>query len=311
VELRELAERFLDQLHVQRNLSVNTVESYGRDLRGLITELMRCKATRVQDVTEDHLRAYLAAMAKSQAAPASQRRALSSMRQLFLYAQKERLIIQSPARELEAPQVPRTLPKVPAISEAAAMLDLLAEDTTSQGLRDRAALELLYGAGLRASELCELTFDDIDLELGLVRPRGKGKKERLVPMGEAAVVAVRSYLHAGRPALAQGPVHNGLFVGNRGRPLTRMGLFNIVKCRAAQAGLDKSISPHTLRHAFATHLVHGGADLRAVQEMLGHVSIATTEIYTHVGDAALKRTVDLHHPLGHTAKAKTGGKHTL
>lgn len=303
MKLRELCERFLDQLHVQRNLSVNTVESYGRDLRALLAALAHAGIEDVQAVDEDALRGHLAAMSRAHKAPASQRRALSSMRQLFLYAQRERIIIQSPAKHIEAPEVPRTLPKVPNVAQAGAMLDGLAQDETPLGLRDRAALELLYGAGLRASELCGLRFDDVDVALGLVRPRGKGARQRLVPMGEPAVLALRAYLDRGRPALASGEAHDGVFVGHRGRPLTRMGLFNLVKRRAAQAGLDASVSPHTLRHAFATHLVHGGADLRAVQEMLGHVSIATTEIYTHVGDAALKRTVDLHHPLGQNTKA--------
>lgn len=298
MELREVCERFLDQLHVQRNLSVNTVESYGRDLKALRAALAAAGVAAVETVTQDHLSAYLAAMARAQAAPASQRRALSSMRQLFLYAQRERLIVQSPARELCGPEVPRALPRVPDVDQAARLLDDLAQHTTPQGRRDRAALELLYGAGLRASELCGLTFDDVDLALGLVRARGKGARERLVPMGEPAVQALRDYMSLGRAALASASVRDTVFVGNRGQPLTRMGLFNIVKACAARAGLDPSISPHTFRHAFATHLVHGGADLRAVQEMLGHASIATTEIYTHVGDAALKRTVDLHHPLG-------------
>lgn len=302
MNLRELSGRFLDQLHVQRNLSINTVESYGQDLRALIAALYAANITEVGEVTEDALRGYLMGMARAKRAPASQRRALSSMRQLFLYAQKERLIIQSPARAIEAPEVPRALPKVPNVAQAGAMLDGLAQDTSALGLRDRAALELLYGSGLRASELCGLRFDDVDVALGLVRPRGKGARERVVPMGEVAVMALRRYLQEGRVQLVSGEPHDSVFVGNRGRPLTRMGLFCVVKRRAREAGLDPSVSPHTLRHAFATHLVHGGADLRAVQEMLGHVSIATTEIYTHVGDVTLKRTVDLHHPLGQGAK---------
>lgn len=303
MKLRELCERFLDQLQVQRNLSSNTVESYGQDLRALIKALAAADMHEVQDVHEDALRGYLAGMAKANRAPASQRRALSSMRQLFLFAQKERIIIQSPARRIEAPEVPRTLPKIPNVAQACAMLDALARDDSAIGHRDRAALELLYGAGLRASELCGLQFDDVDMALGLVRPRGKGAKERVVPMGEPAVMALKHYLEHGRPKLVREEAHNHVFVGNRGRPFTRMGLFCVVKRRAKEAGLDASISPHSLRHAFATHLVHGGADLRAVQEMLGHVSIATTEIYTHVGDVTLKRTVDLHHPLGTGMKA--------
>lgn len=305
MKLRELCERFLDQLHVQRNLSSNTLESYGQDLRALLKALAEAGIGDVQEVTEDALRGYLAGMARANRAPASQRRALSSMRQLFVYAQRERLIIQSPAQDIEAPEVPRNLPKVPNVAQAGAMLDGLAKDVTPLGLRDRAALELLYGAGLRASELCGLCFDDVDLDLGLVRPRGKGSRQRVVPMGEAAVAALRSYLQGGRPKLVNHSTakrYDGVFVGNRGRPLTRMGLFSLVKRRAQEAGLDASVSPHTLRHAFATHLVHGGADLRAVQEMLGHVSIATTEIYTHVGDVALKRTIDLHHPLAQETK---------
>ena len=301
VAVREVCRRYLEHLRLERALSANTLESYGRDLRALQAALENAGKSHLDEVEPADLHAYTADMARRGAAPASQRRAVSAMRQLFLFAQRERLIVQSPARELEAPQVERNLPKVPTVRQAAALLDALSRDPTPRGLRDSVALELLYGAGLRASELCSLSVDDVDLALGLVRPRGKGNKQRVVPIGEPAVLAMRQYLERGRVPLLRGEGHAALMVGNSGRPLTRMALFALVKRRAAAAGLDPSVSPHTLRHAFATHLVHGGADLRAVQEMLGHASIATTEIYTHVGQPALQRTVDRHHPLAHKA----------
>ncbi|MEO0812554.1 MAG: tyrosine-type recombinase/integrase, partial [Myxococcota bacterium] len=158
--------------------------------------------------------------------------------------------------------------------------------------------ELMYASGLRASELCELEIDDIHLELGVVRPRGKGGKERVVPMGDIARQCLENYLAEGRVALLRGRPSSSIFIGNRGRALSRMALFKIVRRYAAAAGIQKEISPHKLRHAFATHLLQGGADLRAVQQMLGHADISTTEIYTHVDRAQLKHSVDRYHPLG-------------
>ena len=293
----ELCAQFVHHLRHERQMSANTCESYARDLRAMAEALRRQGVHDVEAVEEAHLRGHLRQMAQRGGAPASQRRAVSALRQLFLYAQRERLLIQSPARQLEAPAVPRKLPAVPTAKQAAHLLDVLGRDVTPQGLRDSVALELLYGAGLRASELCALTVDDVDVDLGLLRARGKGNKERVVPIGEPAVEALRRYLAKGRTELLGGAGHAALLVSNRGAPMQRVGLFALVKRRAQAAGLPINVSPHTLRHAFATHLLHGGADLRAVQEMLGHASIATTEIYTHVGEQALQRTVDLHHPL--------------
>jgi integrase/recombinase XerD len=169
---------------------------------------------------------------------------------------------------------------------------------TPRGLLSRAALELLYAAGLRASELCGLKLTELHLELGVVRPHGKGSKERIVPMGEVARNWLERYLTHGRLALLKGRPSEHVFIGNKGQALSRMALFNIVRRAAVAAGIPKDISPHKLRHAFATHLLQGGADLRVVQEMLGHADISTTEIYTHIDRTGLEQTVNTHHPLG-------------
>jgi integrase/recombinase XerD len=203
----------------------------------------------------------------------------------------------NPAKDLEGPKAARPLPQVLSQDDAELLVEAPPDDSP-RGRRDRAALELLYGSGLRASEVCGLRLDDINLASGLVRPRGKGKHERLVPLGELSRVALQSYLDAGRSELLRGAPSDFVFIGNLARPLSRMGLFKIVRRYGLVAGVNRPLSPHALRHAFASHLLRGGADLRAVQEMLGHVSISTTEIYTHVGQTQLQKTVDNHHPLG-------------
>jgi integrase/recombinase XerD len=298
MKLEDLCDRYLDHLRVERNLSPHTIESYGRDLCGLrrfLAEERQCDT--IEAVDHEVLTLWLQDLARQNKAPASQGRALSAARQLCLYALRAHIIFEDPSADLHGPRHRRTLPKVPTAAQAERLFTRPVDDTP-QGLRNLAALELLYGAGLRASELCQLRLSDINLASGLVRPQGKGKKERVVPIGEPAVEALQAYLQRGRPALLKGATHEFVFLGHRGRAISRMGLFKIVRRLALAAGLPHPMSPHKLRHAFATHLLQGGADLRAVQEMLGHASIATTEIYTHVAQTELRSTVDLHHPLG-------------
>jgi integrase/recombinase XerD len=233
--------------------------------------------------------------------PSTQARALSAVRQLFAYLVREDGLPADPTQLLEGPKRRRPLPVSLSRAEAERLVELPRGDAP-RALRDRAALELLYAAGLRASELCLLRVDDLHLSLGVVRPTGKGKKERVVPMGQPAVLALTAYLERGRPALLRGRPSPYVFIGNRARPLSRMALWKIVRRYAGAAGINRDISPHKLRHAFATHLLQGGADLRAVQEMLGHADISTTEIYTHVAKDELRTSVDKHHPLGRPAK---------
>jgi integrase/recombinase XerD len=212
----------------------------------------------------------------------------------------------NPVAEVIGPRRRRPLPVVPSRAEMERLVEApgarpagsLMSTVTARALRDRAALELLYAAGLRASELCRLRMDELHGELGVVRPTGKGSKERVVPVGRPALAALHAYLADGRPRLLKGRPSDYVFIGNAGRPLSRMALFKIVRRYAKVAGITRKLSPHKLRHAFATHLLQGGADLRAVQEMLGHADISTTEIYTHVDGDALRTAVDQHHPLG-------------
>lgn len=295
--MESACDRYLDHLRVERNLSPRTVEAYGRDLTGLRESLAAAGIERPRDVTAVHLTRWLASLSERGLKPTSQARALSAARQLFVYLVKCGELDHDPTARLDGPRRRRKLPVVISRAEAVRLVEV-PEPKTPRGLRDRAALELLYAAGLRASELCNLRVDELHLELGVVRPLGKGSKERVVPMGEPARRALEAWLRDGRPALLKGRPSPFVFIGNLGRALSRMALFKIVRRSAALAGIPRALSPHKLRHAFATHLLQGGADLRSVQEMLGHADIATTEIYTHVDRDGLKATVDRHHPLG-------------
>lgn len=293
-ELTYACERYLDMLRVERNLSPNTVESYARDLAGFRDEV---RVTAPADVRAVHVSRWLRALADAKKSPASQARALSAVRQLFAFLLRSGEIATNPAVEVVGPRRRRPLPVVPSRQEMVRIVEAPSSRARSV-LRDRAALELLYAAGLRASELCRLRLDELHLQMGVVRPTGKGSKERVVPIGKPALDALKAYLEGERPRLLKGRPSDFVFIGNRSRPLSRMALFKIVRRYAAAAGISRKLSPHKLRHAFATHLLQGGADLRAVQEMLGHADISTTEIYTHVEGDQLRSVVNKHHPLG-------------
>ena len=299
-------ERYLEVLRVERNLSPHTVEAYERDLRGLIASLAASGVHDPAEVRAVHLTRWLRSLAAAGKSPASQGRALSAARQLFAFLVREGDIPTTPVAEIIGPKRRRPLPVVPSRQEMVRLVEAPgdrpaasgATTVTARHLRDRAALELLYAAGLRASELCRLRLDELHLQLGVVRPTGKGSKERVVPVGKPALAALAAYLAQGRPRLLKGRPSDYVFIGNAAKPLSRMALFKIVRRYAKVAGITRKLSPHKLRHAFATHLLQGGADLRAVQEMLGHADISTTEIYTHVESDALRAAVDRHHPLG-------------
>ncbi len=295
--LEQACDRFLDHLRVERNLSLNTVAAYARDLRVFCSQLETYGVTTPTDVREAHVARWLRSLAARGHKPSSQARALSAVRRLCVFLVREGVLAADPTCEIAGPSRRRRLPEVPSRAEAERIVEAPVGSSPRQ-LRNRAALELLYAAGLRASELCGLRLDELHLGLGVVRPLGKGAKERVVPVGQVAADAMARYLAEGRPALLKGRSSPFVFIGNRGRPLSRMGLWKIVRRSASLGGVGRAFSPHKLRHAFATHLLQGGADLRAVQEMLGHADIATTEIYTHVVGEELKSTVDTCHPLG-------------
>lgn len=295
--IEDACELFLDHIRVERNLAERTLEAYDRDLTTFQKSLSGSGCLELRDITAVHVSRWLRAQARRGLCASSQSRGLSAVRQLFSFHVKEGRVGANPAKEIRGPRTPKKLPLVISRKQAVALVE--APDLgTPRGLLARAALELLYAAGLRASELCSLKLNQIQLDLGVVRPRGKGSKERVVPVGEVARKWLAHYLGHGRPALLKGRPSPYVFIGNLGKPLSRMALFKIVRRSATQAGIPKSISPHKLRHAFATHLLQGGADLRVVQEMLGHADISTTEIYTHVDRTSLGKTVNKHHPLG-------------
>jgi integrase/recombinase XerD len=285
----EQLQAFLDGLAVERGLSPNTVAAYRRDLSHHLAFVASQGLSEPAQVEESHLILYLGKLRRSGLAPATLMRKLSALRAFYRYLVREERLATDPTTNLPATRLLRRLPSVLSIEEVERLL-AQPDAATARGRRDRAMLELLYATGLRVSELVGLSRSDLRLDLGLVRCVGKGSKERIVPVGQPALGAVRAYLAARRDA---SPV---LFLGNKGRPLTRVACWRIVGRYARQAGLRGPITPHTLRHSFATHMLDAGADLRAIQELLGHASIATTQIYTHVSADRLREVYQAHHP---------------
>ena len=277
-------------LRMERRLSPNTVAAYGRDVAELLAALeLAPRAIRTEDI-ERYLKQ------RTELSKRSQARLLSSLRSFFDWLVLEGERKDNPCDRIDAPKLGRYLPAVLSVAEVTAILESV--DTASgdwRALRDRAILEILYGCGLRVSEACALQISHVYLKEGFVRVVGKGDKERLVPLGDIAAAAFARYLDA-RPAPAEPAFDDVAFLNKNGRPLSRVAIFNLVKKQALVAGVNKEISPHTFRHSFATHLIENGADLRVVQEMLGHESILTTEIYTHIDTATWQAAILEHHP---------------
>ena len=277
-------------LRMERRLSPNTVAAYGRDVAELLEALeLEPRVVRTEDIER-----YLASRA-GDLSKRSQARLLSSLRSFFDWLILEGERQDNPCDRIDAPKLGRYLPEVLSVEEVTAILESVDTAAGWTGLRDRAILEILYGCGLRVSEACSLQISHVYLQEGFVRVVGKGDKERLVPLGEMAADAFKNYLDA-RPAAAEPAFNDVAFLNKNGRPLSRVAIFNLVKKQALLAGVRKEISPHTFRHSFATHLIENGADLRVVQEMLGHESILTTEIYTHIDAATWQRAILDHHP---------------
>ena len=292
---RFLLEPFNDFLLLEQGASPRTHEAYGRDLTRFATFALTRGASTPPDVTARLLRDYIYHLKDLGLAPASIRRNISALRTYFKFLLGEGHVARDPSERLESPKRWRTLPEVLSVAEVDR---LLAAPTLDDPLvfRDRALLELAYGAGLRVSEWISIGVRDVMFDEGLVRVFGKGSKERLVPIGRRAIGALASYVRELRPRLEQGEGRGALFLNARGQPLTRMGAWKILQKYVTRAGIDKRVSPHTLRHSFATHLLEGGADLRAVQEMLGHADISTTQIYTHVDREYLRTVHRQYHP---------------
>jgi integrase/recombinase XerD len=286
---------YLDHLKVERGLSPLTVEAYAHDL-GTFAAYLGEEGIAVGDADLTAVAGYLLSLSDAGQSARSQARRLSSLRGFFRYLVAERHVSRDPTELVDGPRLGRRLPGVLTVEEVARLLE--APPTgTPRGVRDRAMLQTMYAAGLRVSELCGLELGDVNLEAGFVAAFGKGRKRRVVPLGEVARDAIEAYLGQvrGRWA-AEG--ERRLFVTHRGRGMTRQGFWKLIKRYAAGAGITKALSPHKLRHSFATHLLLGGADLRAVQTMLGHADIATTQIYTHVTGDHLAQAHAKYHPRG-------------
>jgi integrase/recombinase XerD len=292
-----LLARFTDYVALEQGLSPRTQEAYERDLQRFAEYAESRGVAAPPDITARMLREYVYHLKDLGLSPASIRRNVSAVRTYFRFLVGDGLVVRDPSERLETPRRWRSLPEVLSVEE---VQRLLASPTLDDALvfRDRALLELAYGAGLRVSEWITLGVRDLLLDQGLVRVFGKGSKERLVPIGRSAIGAAAIYLRELRPRLEKGEGKGVLFLNARGRPLTRMGAWKILRGHVERAGITRHVSPHTLRHSFATHLLEGGADLRAVQEMLGHVDIATTQIYTHVDREYLRQVHRSYHPRG-------------
>ena len=288
-------ERFDDFLALEQGASVQTSHAYKLDIARFVTYVSVKGATSPTNVGARMLREYVYHLKDLGLSPASIRRNVSAVRTYFKFLVGEGHVVRDPSERLETPKRWRTLPEVLGVEEVE---KLLAAPSLDEPLafRDRAMLELAYGAGLRVSEWISLGVRDVMLQDHLVRVFGKGAKERLVPIGRRAIAAIAVYLRELRPSLEKGEGKGILFLNARGQPLSRMGAWKILRKYVKQAGITKPVSPHTLRHSFATHLLEGGADLRAVQEMLGHVDISTTQIYTHVDREYLRTVHKQFHP---------------
>ncbi len=288
-------EGFLAWLELERGLSSHTISSYGRDLAQYAVYLDKQGVADWAAVGEHSVSEWTAYLSKADYARSSQARKLSAIRMLARYLVREGLRTDDFTELVSAPKLSRKLPEVLTHEELKRLLAAPPTDTP-HGLRDRAMLELFYSSGLRVSELCGILLQAINLDEGYVRVFGKGSKERIAPIGGAAVAAVRDYLTGGRPHFVKAKTGSALFLSQQGRAISRKMVWVMIKQHAARAGIKKPIKPHLLRHSFATHLLEGGADLRAIQEMLGHSDISTTQIYTSVQTARLADEHALYHP---------------
>lgn len=292
-----LLDQFCDALWLEDGLSRNTLESYRRDVRQFAQWLTQRGASGLLDAAKADVLAYLAHRMATGTGARSSARLLSSLKRFYRHAVQTGKRSSDPTLAIDAPALPRGLPKTLGESDVEALL-AAPEVATVLGLRDRAMLETLYATGLRVSELVGLAVAQVSRDAGVVRVMGKGAKERLVPLGEEALLWIGRYLDGARPDLLAGRTADAMFVTARGEAMTRQSFWYLVKRYAIKAGIPKPISPHVLRHAFATHLINHGADLRVVQMLLGHSDISTTQIYTHVARERLKQLHARHHPRG-------------
>ena len=293
----DLLDEFCDLLWLEDGLSRNTIESYRRDLRLFSVWLSADRGKTLLQAERADLLDYLAYKFQHKARARSAARLLSSLKRLYRFLLRENRIHGDPTLQVESPKLPRSLPKVLTEEDVDALL-AAPNVATPLGLRDKAMLEALYASGLRVSELVTMQVAQLSQDMGVVRVVGKGSKERLVPVGEEALIWIRRYIDHARPEILAGRQSDALFITSRGASMTRQAFWYLIRRYAGLAGIRKGISPHSLRHAFATHLLNHGADLRVVQLLLGHADISTTQIYTHVARERLKQLHAKHHPRG-------------
>jgi len=290
-------EGFKQYLQLEKSLSDNTVDAYMHDLEKLTQYLLLINTEKnPQQIELSDLEKFVKWISELGMTPASQSRIISGLKNFYKYCLQEQIVIKDPTALLEAPKLKRSLPDVLSFSEIESIISAI-DLSTAEGIRNKAIIETLYSCGLRVTELVNLKISCLYLDVGFIRAIGKGDKERLVPVGSTAIKHINLYKNNTRVHIPIKPGNEDiLFLNRRGRKLSRIMIFLIIKELAKQAGITKNISPHTFRHSFATHLVEGGADLRAVQEMLGHESITTTEIYTHLDREYLRDTLQRFHP---------------
>lgn len=293
--MHALLDQFLDYIALERGLSGNTRAAYGADLSAFLSFLEDRRVTSMNAVTRHHVLDFLMDQKDRGLSTSSISRRLVAIKVFFRYLQQEGLLRNNITETMDSPRLWKVLPGTLSVKEVERLLAAPRPDA-KLGLRDKALLETLYGTGLRVSELSQLTLDDIHFDAGYLRCMGKGRKERVVPLGEAARASIQRYLDEFRPALAGRGDTRSLFLTARGRPFGRKGIWKLIKKYAKMAGIMKNVKPHTLRHSFASHLLANGAPLRIIQEMLGHADITTTQIYTHVDPSRLKSVHEQYHP---------------
>ena len=293
--MQESLNYYLDYLSVERGLAKNTLESYGRDLRQYLIYIQEKKNLSLGDTTQATVIGYLLQLQGRGKATATLSRSLAAIKSYYHFMAREQKIGRDPTVNLDAPKQEKRLPRVLSVPDVERLLEQ-PDLKNPIGIRDRAMLELLYATGLRVSELISLKTNDINLETGYIKCFGKGSKERIVPLGSVANKYVQNYLEHARKFLASSLHENTLFLNHHGNGLTRQGFWKIIKKYAENLHLNTEVTPHTLRHSFATHLLENGADLRSVQEMLGHADISTTQIYTHLTNRKIKADYEMAHP---------------
>ncbi|MFC1892454.1 site-specific tyrosine recombinase XerD [Chloroflexota bacterium] len=299
--MREAIDSFLKYLRVEKGFSENTIDAYRNDLYQMASfaEEQADKLGKIpswDSFGRDGMLSYLLNLKERNYATTTESRKVAAARSFFAFMTTEDKIKDNPTQDIQSPRVGKSLPKPISIGEVRRLIEEPGKRSTVEAKRDRVMLELLYATGMRVSELVSLNLDDIDLDGGYVRCFGKGRKERLIPVHDQAVKVVREYIEGTRPQIARKKDTPALFLNPRGDRLTRQGFWQKMKEYAKSAGLSAEITPHTLRHSFATHMLGGGADLRSVQELLGHANIATTQIYTHLTSEHIRRTYDDSHP---------------